>query len=73
MTIIGNFEGFQNFNSETNFLKNANLLQKTRVPFCFKLLRLTIQHFHTKLLCQKPVLRQIECGVPNGSIAKNGV
>ena len=25
------------------------------------------------MLCQKPVLRQIECGVQNGPITKNGV
>ena len=31
------------------------------------------QHFHTKLLCQKPILRQIEWGVQNGPIRKNGV
>ena len=32
-----------------------------------------MQHYHTKLLCQKPMLRQIEWGVQDGSIAKNGV
>ena len=31
--------------------------------FLLKVLRLKKQHFHTKLLCQKPVLRQIEWGV----------
>ena len=29
-----------------------------------------MQHYHTKLLCQKPILRQI---VQEGSVAKNGV
>ena len=38
-----------------------------------KVLRLTAQDFHTKLLCQKPTLRQIEWGVGNGPITKNGV
>ena len=33
MTISGNFEQFQHFNFETNFLKNVNLFQKTGVPF----------------------------------------
>ena len=28
------------------------------------------QHFHTKLPCQKLLLRQIEYGVHNGTIAK---
>ena len=32
-----------------------------------------MQHFHTKLLCQKPMLRQIEWGVPNGPTTNNGV
>ena len=33
MTIRGNFEYFQYFNSETDFLENKNLFQKTGVPF----------------------------------------
>ena len=31
-----------------------------------------MHHFHTKLLCQKPMLRQIEWGIRNGPITKNG-
>ena len=30
------------------------------------------QHFHTKLSYQKPLLKQIECGVQNGPFKKNG-
>ena len=37
------------------------------------MLRLKTQHFHTKLLSQKPILRQKECGVQNGPITRNGV
>ena len=33
VTIDGNFERFQYFNFETNFLKNENLFQKTGVVF----------------------------------------
>ena len=33
MTISGNFQRFQYFDSETNFLKNEKLFQKTGVPF----------------------------------------
>ena len=33
MTIGGNFECFQYFNFEINFLENENLFQKTVVPF----------------------------------------
>ena len=28
------------------------------------------QHFHTELLCQNPLLRQMEWGVQNGPITK---
>ena len=53
MTITRNFERFQYFNFETNFLKNKNLVQKTGKPlFLLKALRLKTQHFHTKLSCQ---------------------
>ena len=33
MTITGNFEPFQCFQFETNFLKNENLFQQTGGPF----------------------------------------
>ena len=33
-----------------------------------RVLRLKMQHFHTKLLCQKSMLRQIKWGVQNGPI-----
>ena len=35
--------------------------------------RLLFESFHTKLPCQKPILRQIECEVQNGPNTKNGV
>ena len=73
MTITGHFERFQYYNFETIFLKNANSLQKTRALFQLQVLRLKTQHFHTNLLCQKPMLRQIEWGVQNRPITKNGV
>ena len=41
--------------------------------FELKALRLKTHHFHTKLPYQKPLLRQIEWGVRNGSVTKNGV
>ena len=47
VTITGNFEHFQYFNFETNFLKNTYFLKSFQM-----------QHFHTRLLCQKPLLRQ---------------
>ena len=36
-------------------------------------MRMKAQHFHTKLPCQKSMLRQIECGVHNGPITKDGL
>ena len=33
VTISGNFERFEYFNFETDFLENENLSQKTGVPF----------------------------------------
>ena len=38
-----------------------------------KALRLKTHHFHSKLLCQKPMLRQIEWRLQNGPITKSGV
>ena len=38
-----------------------------------KALRLKTHHFHSKLLCQKPMLRQIEWQLQNGPITKSGV
>ena len=48
------------------FSKNWNTI------FLLKLIRLKTHHFHTKVSCQKPMLRQIESGVQNGPITKNG-
>ena len=68
--ISGNFEKFQCFNFETNFLENENAFLKM---WKLKILRLKTDHFHAKLPCQKPVLRVIELGVQNGPITENGV
>ena len=38
-----------------------------------KALKLGMQHFITKLACQKSLFRQIEWGVQNGPITKNKV
>ena len=74
MTITRNFERFQCFNFETNFLINENCFQKIRsIVFYLKLLRLKTRYFHTKLPCQKHMLRQIEWKEQNGPITKNRV
>ena len=63
MTINGDFERFQYSNFEKSFIKK---------------LKLFLKHWRTvlqlkKLPCQNPILRQIEWGVQNRPITKNGV
>ena len=41
--------------------------------FKLKPLKLKTHHFHSKLLRQKPILRQIEWPLQNGPITKSGV
>ena len=73
MTISESFKRFLYFNFETDFLENETLFQKTGVPFfSLKPLKLKPHHFHLKLLCQKPKLRQIERRLQNGPITKSG-
>ena len=61
VTIYGNFERFQDFIFETNFLENENLFFKNwDTVFKLKALRLKTRQFHAKLPYQKPVLKQIE-------------
>ena len=45
------------------------LVENTKIT---KIRRLKMQHFHTKLPCEKPMLRLIEWGVQNEPIAKSG-
>ena len=74
MTIGGNFERFQYFKFERDFLENQNLVGKTGVPlFSWKQVRLKMHYFHTKLPYQKPMLGQIEWWAKNGPVTKNGV
>ena len=56
---------------ETNFLKNASPFPEYR--FFSWNRRLKMQHFHTKLLSQKAILRQVKWGIQNEPITKNGV
>ena len=75
MTINESFKGFQYFNFETNFMENENFSQKSGVPFLVETtaLRLKTRHFHSKLLCQEPILRKIEWQLRNGPITISGV
>ena len=71
MTITRDFERCQCFNFEASFLKNENIFKKLEYRFYLKVLLFKVQHFHKKLNCQKPVLRQIESGVQNRHIRNN--
>ena len=73
VTVIGKFERFQYFNFETNFLENKNLFQKTAVPFLqLKILRLKMQHFHTRLPCHSEAnVKRNKMRKQNGPITKS--
>ena len=70
---LGFSERFQYLNFEKGFWKSKTYLKNWSTVFYFKVLQMKEQHFHAKLLYQKPMLRQIECGIQNGSITKNGL
>ena len=72
-TITENFKSFQQFNFSTDFPENENLFKKLKYRFSVERTRLKTQHFHAKMLYQKPMLRKIEYGVQNGRITNEGV
>ena len=57
----------------TNVLENENPSKSWSIIFKLKPLRLKTHHFHSKLLCQKPTLRQLECRLQNGPPTNSGV
>ena len=68
VTIRESLKRSQFFNFEKNSMENENLFQKKwSTVFQLKPLRLKTHQFYSKLLCQKPMLRQ------NGPITKSGV
>ena len=74
MPITGDFERFQYFKTGTIFSKKLKpFLKSCSTVFELRILRLKVQIFHTKLSCQKPMLRQIEWRVQNVPITKNEV
>ena len=62
-----------NFNFETSFVKNENLWKTGVICFSWKYYYWKYYYFHTKMPCQKPMLRQIEQGEENEPLTKNGV
>ena len=77
MTINENFECFQYFDFEINFLKNESLFfKKLENRFVFEsptIERVTYPYTNTLSDSQKSMLRRIEWGVQNGPITKNVV
>ena len=70
LKILNMFNTFKQFYEK----RNENFFQDTGVlAFYLKASRLKTQDFHTKLLCQKQMLRQIKWGEQNGPITDNGV
>ena len=63
MTISGNFEHFECFNFETDFLESENLFQKAGVP----------HHLHTKTVISEANIKANRTMIQNGPITKNGV
>ena len=71
VTVSRNFERFQYFNFEINFLKNKKLLQKMEYSFLVETQKFNTQYFHAKVPYKKPMLRQIVWRVQKGYIIKN--
>ena len=73
MTITGNFELFQYFNFEINFLK-SEFFTELEYRFLVESTKIENATFSYKnVMSEDSVLRQIEWGVQNGLITKNGV
>ena len=54
------------------FWKAKIIFKNLEYSFLIESTKLKAEHFHTKLPCQKPMLRQIECGVQNGLSQRTG-
>ena len=65
---------FNTLTSKQIFWKTANFFKKLKYHFLVESTKIEkAQHFHTIMPCQMPILKQIEWGVQNGPITKNGV
>ena len=53
--------------------KKKIFFKNLKYRFVVQSSKIKTQHFYTKPPCQKPMFRQIEWGVQNEPIAKNGV
>ena len=55
------------------FWKTKTIVKKLEYCFSVESTKIETHHFHTKVPYQKPMLRQIEWGLQNEPITKNGV
>ena len=73
MTIRGNFELFQYFNLETDFLENENHFQKLEYCLLVESTKIENTSFPYKTAMSEAHVKKIEWWVQNGLITKNGV
>ena len=71
--VSGNFERFQYFNFETNFLGKEKVFQKTRALLFFGSTKIENASFPYKTTLSEANVERIELGVQNGPITKNRV
>ena len=71
LSIVSNV--FNTLTLKQIFWKTETFFKALEYRFLVKSLRLKTHYFHSKLLSQKPMLRQIEWWLQNGPITKSGV
>ena len=67
------FNAFNTYTLKQVFWKTKTFFKKLEYRFYLRVLWLKMPYFHTKLLCQKPMLRKIKEGVQNAPVKKNAV
>ena len=67
------FQMFSILNFETNFLETKTFFKKLEYRFLVETFKIETHYFHSKMLCQKPRLRQIEWRLQNGLVTESGV
>ena len=64
---------FNTLTSKQIFWKTKAFLKKLDYGFLVQTTEIETHHFFSKMLCRKPMLRQIEWQLRNGPITKGGV
>ena len=73
LTINGNFERFQYFNFETDFLENKNIFQKAGVQFLVENTKIKNASFLYKTAMSKVSVKTNRMGSVKWTMKKNGV